>query len=403
MAQATSHRIVLLLTGMLGFAGCGRGVVHSAGDDGGMVDPPAIAPALQAELQEWFATHGQPPLDYVVGLFADHDVVLLGEQHRIRHDVLLVQELLPRLHAAGVYVLATEFARRADQELLDSLVTADTWDEALGREIVFRHFMPWGYREYVDVLKAAWQVNHDRPAGSPVMRVIGVNNAPDFSHFKSEADWENPEIRRLVFGSQTEADWAAPVLAAVKNGTKVLVHCGIHHAFTGYRQPRVQDGSFRGFGEVRFGNHLREALGHRAVTVYLHAPWSGTAGYASPFVHPAGGRLDAFMLGRAGGPFPVGFDVAGSPLAELPIENAVYKHGYELFTLADFSDGWIYTQPVSAYQPVAYIDGWINESNVAEARRTAMQPRWRTYSVAQLNEGCLSYQDDFRRFFGHLR
>jgi hypothetical protein len=183
----------------------------------------------------------------------------------------------------------------------------------------------------------------------------------------------------------------------------VLVHCGIHHAFTGYRQPRVRNGSFAGFGTPRFGNHLREALGMRAVTIFLHAPWNGREGYGPPFVHPAGGRLDAFMLARAGGPFPVGFDVAGSPLAALPIDDSVYGHGYQPFTLEGFCDGWIYTKPVSQFEPVTYFEDWINESNLARARATAANPRWRTWSIAELNAGCSSYQDDFRRFFGRLR
>jgi hypothetical protein len=64
----------------------------------------------------------------VRGLFADHDVVLLGEQHRIKHDAPFVQELLPRLAEAGVNILATEFARRED----------------LAREVLLRQLVPWG-------------------------------------------------------------------------------------------------------------------------------------------------------------------------------------------------------------------------------------------------------------------
>lgn len=397
------RRLLLLAAGVI-LAGCGGGDGGSAArGDRPPVDSWPISIELQAELETWLAQHGRPPADYVVGLFANRDVVLLGEQHRIRHDVLFVQELLPHLHAAGVRVLATEFARRADQALIDSLVTAPEWREDLGREILFRHFMPWGFREYLDVFKAAWQVNAQRPAGTPPLRVLGMNNRLDYSQFRSEADWEDPEVMKRVAGGQTEADWAVPILAAVEQGHKVLVHCGIHHAFTGYRQPRVRAGAFTEYGGLRFGNHLRQALGEKAVTVYLHAPWSSGDGYGPPFVHPADGRLDAFMLAREGGPFAVGFDVGGSPLAGLPIEEAVYKHGHEPFTLAEFCDGWIYIKPLREYEPVTYIENWINPENVTRARANSMNARWRDYSVAEFNVGCGSYRDDFRRFFGHLR
>lgn len=128
----------------------------------------------------------------------------------------------------------------------------------------------------------------------------------------------------------------------------------------------MKDGEFQGLSDLRIGNHLREALGRRAVTVYLHAPWDGAGGYGTKYVHPADGRLDAFMLARSGGPFAVGFDIPGSPLAE-------------------------------------FCDGWINAGNVVRARAAAMNPAWRNLPVEQLNEGCRSYVDDFRRFCGHLQ
>ncbi len=396
--------VLVVSTGLLA-AACdsreaGRG---DAGESSETVAPPALSAELQAELETWLEQHGQAPIDYVLGLFRDHDIVLLGEQHRIRHDVELVQALVPRLQEVGVHVLAIEFARRSDQAIIDSVVTDSEWNEELAREVFFRQFMPWGYREYVDILKAVWHMNLKRPVGSSALRVVGLNNSADYSHYKSEADWDNPEVLQRVFGLQTEADWAEPVLAEVRRGGKVLAYCGIHHAFTGYRQPIVQEGRFIGFGGLRFGNHLRQALGPRVVTVYLHAPWNNANGYTDEFTHPADGRLDAFMLARQQGPFAVGFDVGESPLADLPISNAVYKHGYEPFTLQKFCDGWIYTKPVSQFEPVTYIENWITNRNVAQARSTAMNPRWRTYTVEQITNGCRSYLDDFRRFWGHLQ
>jgi hypothetical protein len=361
--------------------------------------PPAISGELQVELETWLAEHGQPPDDYILALFDDHDVVLLGEYHRIRHDAEFVQALLPQLAGAGVTVFATEFARRTDQPLIDSLLAAPDWDEPLAREIQFRMFMPWGYREYIDIFRAAWEVV--QRGGD--LRVIGVNNTLDYSRIESEEDWNDDAVWERVTGGQTEADWARAVLDAVDAGQKVLVYCGYHHAFTGFRQPRVAEGRFREFGRLRMGNVLRATLGERAVAVFLHAPWPGEDGYGAPTVHPAGGRLDAFMLARDCGPFAVGFDLRDSPLAGLEIEDAVYRHGYERLTIETFCDGWIYTRPLSEYHPVTYIENWIHEGNVDAAHAAAMNPRWRDDSIAQLNAGCRSYLEDFVRYFGHLR
>ncbi len=371
----------------------------SACSGGERTDPPALSAELQAELESWLAEYGKPPADFVLGLFDKHDVVVLGEQHTIRHDPLFVQELLGRLHEAEVDVFAMEFARRSDQTLIDSLMAAPEWDEDLAREIQFRMFMPWGYREYLDILKAAWRVNGD---GHP-LRLIGVNNTLDYSHFESEADWNDDEIWKRVLGNQTEADWAEAVLAQVRAGEKVLVYSGINHAFTGFRQPRVEKGEYAGESRQRMGYVLREALGARAITVYLHAPWNGAGGYSDTMVHPAGGRLDAFMLNREDGPFAVGFETAASPLAHLPVEDAVYMHGRAGFCMADFADGWIYRKPVGEFEPVTYIEDWIHGGNVDEARSVAMNPIWRDFDVRQFNRGCQSYLEDFERYYGHLR
>lgn len=368
-----------------------------------MVDPPSISEELQADLEAWLSEDGQDPADYVLGLFAGHDVVLLGEQHRILHDVLFVQELLPRLSAVGVTVLATEFARRVDQPLLDSLMAVPEWDEQLAREIIFRQFVVWGYREYVDILKAAWEFNRDMPDGAEPLRVVALNHEMDFSHFKSEEDWNNDDIWKQVTGPQSEADWARVILGEVESGKKVLVHCGIHHAFSGFRQPRVQRGEFAGFVEGRMGNHLRQALGARAVTVYLHAAWGDSAGVGPQRVHPATGRLDAFMLGRAGGPFAVGFNTAGSPLGELPITNAIYSYGYDPLTMALFCDGWIYTQPLGEYETVTYIGDWVTEENLDRARAGSMNPRFRDATLEKMISVNKSFKEEFERFQKHLR
>ena len=287
-------------------------------------DPPSINPALQSKLAAWLEVEGETPQSYVVGLFSDHDVVFLGEQHRVKQDALLVRSLIEPLYNAGVRVLATEFGRRKDQPQIDSLLGAPEWDEDLAREIVFRRLVWWGYREYVDIYRSAWMLNQGLPDGAPQFRILGINDSPDWSLITTAADRDHPAIMREVSGGTTEADWAGVILAGVRSDERVLVHCGIHHAFTEYRQPIVVKGEFSHFDRsLRCGNHVFAALGNRAVTVFLHAPWNGQEGYGSRVRHPADGVIDAVML--AEGPRPVGFDLDEGPFGELLVEDAVYR------------------------------------------------------------------------------
>jgi hypothetical protein len=363
------------------------------------IDPPPLDPALGSKLGAWLDVHGSEPRDYVVDLFQDHDVVFLGEQHRVRHDVLLVQSVLEPLYEAGVRVLATEFGRREDQPLIDSLMAGSEWDDSLAREIALRQFVGWGYREYVDVYRAAWKLNRGLGPGEPPFRVLGMNNSPNWSLIETREDARDPKVRREVWRDCGEDRWARVILDAVAEGEKVVAYCGIHHGITEYRQPIVVEGEFVRF-ETRCGNYVFEEIGKRAITVYLHAPWRGGEGYGDEMVHPADGIIDALML--AEGPRPVGFDIRGGPFGELQIEDAVYRFGYQDLRLGDFCDGWIYTKPISEYEGVTPIENWIDEGNLEYARSHSPNPDLRHASAERFNSG-LRRSVDVSGRWGHLR
>ena len=54
------------------------------------------------------------PESYVIEKFKDHDAVILGENHLIKHDPLFVQKLIPLLYENGIYTVAIEFALYED-------------------------------------------------------------------------------------------------------------------------------------------------------------------------------------------------------------------------------------------------------------------------------------------------
>ena len=344
-------------------------------------------PDRKEELKAYLRSHYLAPEDYVLSKFQGHDVVFLGENHRYKHDVQLVQRLLPLLYEKGIYTLATEFARREDQPLIDRLLNAPRYDEALARQITFNQYVFWGYQEYVDIFKAAWKLNHRLPAGARRFRVLGVNCSPDWSVVQKQEDlYNNPTIMRQVWRGCSEEDWAKVILdEVVAKGEKALVYSGMHHAFTEYRQPRYNPatGAFAGWGDVRMGNHVYRAIGKRAITIYLHGVWPPAEGYDKPEVYATDGYIDA-VLGEIEPKLrPVGFDTRGSPFGELPGETSIYKYGYEKFTLGLFCDGYIFQKPLRAYEGVTPIKGFINARNLAQARLKAPNPRFRRGSVAE--------------------
>lgn len=342
---------------------------------------PDIDPSLAAGLGAYLAAHGQDPVDYIAGRFADHDVVFLGEHHYIKHDLALVHALVPRLYAAGVRYLGTEFSRHEEQPMIDSLLAMDTYDAALAREIVFREDPTWGFQEYVDVYRVVWEFNRSLPPDAPRFHVLGLNGSPRWYLMKTKDDRDSDEMKRAVWQGQTEDTWATWILEKVDAGEKVLVHCGIHHAFTEYRQPVVAgDGTFIRHTDERAGNAVYDAIGKRAITVYLHSAWPDAGGRGDR-TYPVGGVIDALMakLGPEG--YPVAFDTKDTPFGRLTAPGSYYAAGYDDFRLEMFCDGYVFARPLGEYEGVTVIMDFVNAQNLPRAQRNCAAVQFRDAPV----------------------
>ncbi len=332
---------------------------------------PSLSPEQRAELQEWLDEHAASPEEYVASKFAHHDIVFLGEYHRIRHDALLVQNLIPVLHRTGIHNLGLEFLAAADQDDIDRLLAADTYDDSLARDLFWRAWPWWGFREYVDILRVAWELNHSLHEGAGRFRVLGLNARQDWSHVWTEEDRANPEVMSRVWPEgESDAVMAETIRRDIlSHGGKALIYAGINHAYTRFRQPVVDEttGELVRLVNTRMGNLIADEIGERAFTIFLHSPWPSAAGYAAPWVYPADGIIDAFFLGIPEPQRRVGFDVAGSPIGRLPGGASLWSLSTPDFRIEHYCDGWIYQMPLSRYEGVTAIPDWFNEQNRLDA------------------------------------
>jgi hypothetical protein len=300
-----------------------------------------------------------------------------------------VQRLIPQLHAAGVYTLCIEFGRREDQPLIDSLLTADEWDEEMAQLIMLQQFVHWGYREYVDIYKAAWQLNSTLSSSERTFRILGLNDSPEWWHVQTPEDRDKHEVMKKVWHGEGEEDWAEVVLREViDRNEKALAYCGIHHGFTEYLQPKVWGDTCRGFVEDRFGRYLYNEMGKRVITIFLHNIWNGVGGYDAPYVYPVDGLIDALMAELGPEWWPVGFDTKGTPFARLTGESGLYTHCYDDFTLGDFCDGYIFLKPFSEFEPVTCIEDFYTEDNLDYVRRNSPVPHYREATLERVKLGC---------------
>ena len=326
---------------------------------------PSLPADRQRELTQYLKQHWMRPEEYVVSKFTDHDIVFLGEYHRIKHDVQLVHSLIPRLYEAGVHNLGIEFGAYEYQDRADRLTTAETYDEDLARGLMFEFAPYWGFKEYMDIYRAAWELNRRLPPGAPRFRVVNLGYKARFdlvTENMTTEDWQ-----RVWHKGDPDQHMADVIVREfVERGEKALIYSGSHHAFTRYRQPlySFEEKKLARLNDSRMGNLVRARMPDRVFNIFLHSPWATKEGFES-HSYPAGGAIDRVMLGFKD--TRVGFDVRGTPFGQLQDEGTYYALGYEGFKLEDFCDGYIYQRHFADYEGCSVDPAFITEGNFQEA------------------------------------
>ena len=335
----------------------------------------------QDPIREYLRTRAATPSVYVLSKLTEHRVVIVGEAHWIRHDALLVAGLVPALQAQGVD-LAAEFFPASEQAAIDALLAGATWDARAANAVM--RAGGWPYREYRDILEAAWSAN--RRGGTPI-RVIALNPGEDWR--------ATLQPRGLTYDS-----FMAEIVASHIAGTKrrILVYCGIHHAFTRYYQAEL-DLRGRAMSYMdRTGNILWRRLGAQVFLIALHKPWWCGSPEQPSYCLPFDGVVDcaAAAVGK-----PMGFDVIGSPLAGLAFGPAdYYAYGHPHARFADFTDGYVWPGPLESFAltrliPLSeYAPGEAERAQVAhqnpftddkDVSMTRLEEIWRQEAAASAN------------------
>lgn len=278
----------------------------------------------------------QTPANYVMSKASTHRVTILGEGHWLQQDVKLVDSLIPLLQKAEVD-LAAEIFPASEQSRIDQLITAPRWNESVANAIM--RTASWPYQEYRDLLRTAWTVNQatDRP-----IKVVGLG-PPD--------DWRKELLPRGLTYDSFMADLVTKHVNETKR--RVVVYCGMHHAFTRYYQAELTNtGQARAYMD-RMGNILNRRFGEQVFLIALHkANWCGNPKQPS-YCLPFDGQIDCegAKLDRA-----MGFDVVRSPVAEMHFDPAdYYGFAHPNLRFVDYTDGYIWTGPIESLRSVSII------------------------------------------------
>jgi hypothetical protein len=379
--------------------------VKACQDRNPTVTLPGMRKADLDKLVAYASSARRSPVEEVIRSFDAHDVVFLGEYNWIREHAELVKSLLPALHAAGVRSLGFEFALAENQAEIDALLAAPAWDEAAARRILFQWKVIWGFQEYLDVVRAAWDLNRGLPAGTQPLRIVGLGVRQNWELVKSEKDAENAEVLQKVLAAGIPDEYMAQVIQRefLDRGVKALVYCSLQHAFTRYRTTEYEKTmKDKGFTETRrAGNILYDRVGSRVATLALHAPWPDS--YArTGLAFPADGAIDSLLLALPQELRAAGWDTAGTPIGSLGITSGGYATGHKNLTLADFCDGYIATGPITTLHAATAVADFVPADQSDYAARNFPGPKPEKLDAAMINtyigEMAQSLEQALRRF-----
>lgn len=307
--------------------------------------------------------NGKSPIEYVVDKFKDHDVVILGEMHEVRENCKLFADLIdPLYHRAGVRYFAMEILRHKNTALANQLVTGKEYDQQLALRIFRDYAWPnWGYKEYMDIIKAIWELNSKLPPEAERFKVVALD----------KGDWEAYDMPTSPFSKETEDfikehdTFMANVLAheVLEKGGKALVQIGYMHSFVHYR-----------LGETtpRFGYILHEKYGDRIFQVCLHQPHFGPEVLKGKPPKSMPVIIDFIeKIMRKNRNKPAGFDIDGSPFANLRDRKSLYFAFQEDTVFSDIAQGYIFIKPLNKLSKMTWVEGFISEENFERAKAIA--------------------------------
>lgn len=322
----------------------------------------------------YIKNNGYSPEKYIIEKFKSHDVILLGEHHMVRQNLLFIQSLIPELYQNGIYTIGMEFGAYENQKKLDSLVTAKEYDQKLAERLMFDYNVTWAYKEYIDVAKAAWEFNIRLPKNARPFRILNLSYVYHWENFNGN---RNPTSMKKVFPNGPADYFRANIIEneILKRNEKILALVGTPHAYTKYGSPYFlyNSDNFCDFDHNWLGNRLYKKYPEKVFNIILHQTFTKKIDENYIIISPVDGEIEKLMLINKNK--PVGFDLINSPLGQLN-DNSINSLCYVNFTLEKLFDGYIFLKPLNELDGCTFIPDFVNEQNIAKALEQFPDPDW---------------------------
>lgn len=318
-----------------------------------------------------FLTDGvQDPVDYVIGLFEDHDLVILCERwHPETTQYELFREVIsdPRFAEQAGAVFTELGARNLQGDLDEIMATPDLDRAAVGRRLlpIFRDLglHPfWDSTNFFEFLRGIYELNRGRPPERHV--AVRLSDIPIDWSVMTTASYVRYREKTVANRDRLIAEKIIEDVRAMDREAgepaKALVIMNYRHAFNDFA---FADGSK---GD-NVGRYLFEAFPGRVANVMLNSVGllPGTTDFEAVTQPIQEGRWDAAF--RSAGVEEAGFDFAGSPFGRDSFDYFPFRPHDA--TYEDVFDGFVFYRPLPEHRLVSGIPGLFDDGFEAEARR----------------------------------
>lgn len=321
--------------------------------------------------------------DYLARACRDHQIVLVSDQRCVAQHLEALAAALPGLHGAGVTNLAWEFTNTRVQDRLDDLLASRTWNPRACADL-FADLLGvgFGYREYADVLHAAWKLNANLGPDDTPLRVVALGvptyvEDPDLLEGRSAGELD---LRNWWLGGHyrdVSAFHMFNVLTTevIRRGERALVYCDTAQTTT--RLVEWIDGR----PTTSLGNLLHRWMGEGVWRVLFH----GAIGDGEAIE-----RVEALVAAAPEETDRFGIDLDLSTLGNVGTPSVTGCIGGRdtTFRLGDIADGYLYVAARDDWRPAELLDDLIGPHNLTDVERRyrALDPREEPYTLDELEE-----------------
>ena len=352
---------MVVLTSLAGVIGC------STTDATGRRYDAAIEPYVS-----FLRERKTGPVDYIMSLFEDHDVVILCERthpETTQWD-MIYQLTTDERFISEVGIVFTEYGSVASQPEVDRYLTAaelpseEAWRMLLR---IYRNISPiwplWDNTNFYGYLRKLRKRN-ETLAPDKRVRVYFCDMPWDWDRATSEdlvQAWDGPIARRdQVMAERIIAERRRRLASGERS--KCLVVMNYRHAF---RPMRYQDGRLAD----NTGSYVFEAFPGRTANVLINTVClvevRSDSDVSDDLAHD--GMWDA-AFAVSGNP-ELGFDFRDSPFGEDSFDLFPFDPAIAALSYQDVFDGFVFYKPIAEHRYEHGVPGLLDGSFVEEVRR----------------------------------